>query len=300
VKIKRYIILILLTVIFGQSIDTAWGPCDIRIYQGKIEAVDALESRIIEQAQKMVDEWGRVIVRPLSVYITFSKDDFYKQARGPVPEWGVAVAKQDPDQIIIQAPHVSGISFSRMLEILNHELNHVYLNRIENSETFPSWYKEGMAMRQADEFNLRHRIKISKAKWNRQLFTFNDLEHFMNVRKSNANLAYAQSAAMVYALEYYYGDEIHTTLLKSMREGASFWNAIRKITGDERIDVRLNLEIYIEDNYNWMFLLNASNVVFMILPLILIGGFFYKRHRNKKVLAKWAVEELLEEINDQD
>ena len=226
-----------------------------------------------------------------------NKKDFYAQAKGPVPEWGIAVAKRNPDRIIIQAPHVSGITFSRLLEVISHELNHVYLNRVKQSYSIPSWYKEGMAMRQADEFSMKHRIEISKAKWKNQLFYFNDLEGFNRVRKSNATLAYAQSAAMVYAMEYFYGDIIHASIIDAMQKGASFWEAIKKITGDNRIDVQINMEIFIEDNYNWMFLANASKSIFIILPFILVGGFLYKRQRNKRIINAWETEELLEQVD---
>ena len=152
-------------------------------------------------------------------------------------------------------------------------------------------------MRQANEFSLRHRLEISKAKWKNQLFYFNDLESFNRVRKSNATLAYAQSAAMVYAMEYFYGDNIHTSIVNTMQNDSSFWDAMKKITGDNRIDVQIYMEIFIEDNYNWMFLTNASKSIFVILPFILIGGFLYKRQRNKRIMDAWKTEELLEQVD---
>lgn len=295
---KLYIILFLLSsIISAKEISTVWGPCNIEIYGGSIKGINSIEEKILDDTQSMVNQWGAVTVRPFSIYITYSKKDFYAQAKGPVPEWGIAVAKRNPDRIIIQAPHVSGITFSRLLEVISHELNHVYLNRVKQSYTIPSWYKEGMAMRQADEFSMRHRLEISKAKWKNQLFYFNDLEGFNRVRKTNATLAYAQSAAMVYAMEYFYGDNIHSTLITTMQSGTSFWNALEKITDNNRIDVQIYMEKFIEDNYNWMFLANVSKSIFAILPFILIGGFLYKRRRNKLIMDAWETEELLEQVD---
>jgi hypothetical protein len=82
-----------------------------------------------------------------------------------------------------------------------------------------------------------------------------------------------------------------------MQNDNSFWDAIEKITGDERIDVQIFMEIFIEDNYNWMFLANASKSIFVILPFILVGGFLYKRQRNKRILDAWETEELLEQVD---
>jgi len=294
---KLLILILIISTIWAEKINTVWGPCNIEIYGGKIDRIDAIHVKIMTDTQTMVDNWGAVTVRPFSLYITYSEKDFYTQAKGPVPEWGIAVAKRNPDRIIIQAPHVSGITFTRLLDVISHELNHVYLNRVKQGYSIPSWYKEGMAMRQADEFSMRHRMEISKAKWKNQLFYFNELEGFNRVRKSNATLAYAQSAAMVYAMEYFYGDKIHTSIIQSMQNDNSFWDAIEKITGDERIDVQIFMEIFIEDNYNWMFLANASKSIFVILPFILVGGFLYKRQRNKRILDAWETEELLEQVD---
>ena len=86
------------------------------------------------------------------------------------------------------------------------------------------------------------------------------------------------------------------TNLDAMQNGNLFWDAIEKITGDSRIDVQIHMEIFIEDNYNWMFLANASKSIFIILPFILVGGFLYKRKRNKRIIDEWETEELLEKV----
>ena len=72
---------------------------------------------------------------------------------------------------------------------------------------------------------------------------------------------------------------------------------MEKITGDNRIDVQIYMEIFIEDNYNWMFLANASKSIFTILPFILIGGFLYKRQRNKRIMDAWKIEESLDQVD---
>ena len=152
-------------------------------------------------------------------------------------------------------------------------------------------------MRQANEFSMKHRIQISKAKWKNQLFYFKDLEKFSKVQKSNATLAYAQSAAMVHAMEYFYGHSIHKSIIDFMQNGLPFWSAIEKITGDNQIDVQINIEMFIENNYNWIFLINSSKSIFIILPFIVILGFLHKKQQNKHIINKWETEELIEQVN---
>ena len=51
-----------------------------------------------------------------------------------------------------------------MKKVIIHELNHIYLYRIPNHHSIPSWFKEGLAMRNSIEFSLTHKIEISKSK----------------------------------------------------------------------------------------------------------------------------------------
>ena len=57
------------------------------------------------------------------------------------------------------------------------------------------------------------------------------------------------------------------------------------------------IEQFLLKNYNWMFLLNSYNLIFVFLPIIVIGGYFYKKYKNKKLLKKWEIEELLEDLH---
>ena len=60
------------------------------------------------------------------------------------------------------------------------------------------------------------------------------------------------------------------------------------------------MEDFLLKNYNWMFLLNTYNLIFIFLPLIVIGGYFYKKYKNMKLLKKWEIEELLEDLKNDE
>ena len=106
-------------------------------------------------------------------------EEFYVKSKGPVPEWGIAVAKLNPDRIILKAPGIANISFTRMKEVIVHELNHIYLYRIQDHYSMPSWFKEGMAMRSSNEFSLLHKIEISKSQWQNKTLPLTQLQNFM-------------------------------------------------------------------------------------------------------------------------
>ena len=172
-----FYIFIVFSIVFPNIFHTTLGDCSLEIYGGKVEDIPEVVQLIIDESKKLVDEFGEVPIRPFSVYITNNMNDFYKKSRGPVPEWGIAVAKSNPDRIILKAPGIANISFVRMLEVIKHELNHIYLYRIPQHYSMPSWFKEGMAMRSSNEFSLLHKIEISKSNWRKQTIPLQRLQN---------------------------------------------------------------------------------------------------------------------------
>ena len=105
---------------------------------------------------------------------------------------------------------------------------------------------------------------------------------------------------MFLALESYYGENIYKNIIKKMNneKGLEFWDALTHITGDNETTIKVNIEKFIIEKYNWMFLLDTPNLIFIILSLILICGYFYKSHKNRKLLKKWEIEELVEDLDN--
>jgi len=285
---------ILYSITFPNVFSTSLGECTLEIYDGKVEDIPEITQLIFDESKKMVDEFGDVKSRPFSVYITSNMDDFYKKSKGPVPEWGIAVAKLNPDRIILKTPGIANISFVRMKEVIKHELNHIYLYRIPQHYLMPSWFKEGMAMRSSNEFSLLHKIEISKSIWRKQTIPLQHLQNISNYSRGRIKLAYGESAAAVEALEYYYGNNILNDILKFMRSGLDFHQALQASSNYNLLDFQINFEIYLEKNYNWVFLLRATKFIYVILPIILIIGFIYHKHRGKKIMKQWEIEEDLE------
>ena len=289
-------IFIISAQVFSDTFPTALGDCTLEIYGGRVEDIPEIVQQILDETENLVNEFGTVDSRPFSVYITSNMDDFREKSKGPIPEWGIAVAKLNPDRAILKSPGIANISFTRMKEVIIHELNHIYMFRIPNYYTIPSWFKEGMAMRSSNEFSLLHKIEISNSYWKKQTLPLQRLQNFSTYSKGRVKLAYGESAAAVEALEYYYGANILVSILNKMRSGSDFPQALESACDEELLDFQIKFEIYLENNFNWVFLLRASKYVFVILPVILILGFIYHRRRGKKIIQQWVIEEQLENL----
>ena len=291
-----FFIFIISAQIFSDTFPTALGDCTLEIYGGRVEDIPEIIQQILDETENLVNEFGAVDSRPFSIYITSNMDDFREKSKGPIPEWGIAVAKLNPDRAILKSPGIANISFTRMKEVIIHELNHIYMFRIPNYYTIPSWFKEGMAMRSSNEFSLLHKIEISNSYWKKQILPLQRLRNFSTFSKGRVKLVYGESAAAVEALEYYYGEDILISILNKMRLGSDFQQALESASGEELLDFQIKFELYLENNFNWVFLLRASKYIFVILPIILILGFIYHRRRGKKIVKQWEIEEQLEDL----
>ena len=284
------------SLVFSDTFQTSLGKCSLEIYSGRVKDIPEIVQQILDETENLVSEFGTVDSRPFSVYITSNMDDFREKSKGPIPEWGIAVAKLNPDRAILKSPGIANISFTRMKEVIIHELNHIYMFRIPNYHTMPSWFKEGMAMRSSNEFSLLHKIEISNSYWKKQTLPLQRLRNFSTFSKGRVKLVYGESAAAVEALEYYYGEDILISILNKMRLGSDFKQALESSSGEELLDFQIKFELYLENNFNWVFLLRASKYIFVILPIILILGFIYHRRRGKKIVKQWKIEEQLEDL----
>jgi hypothetical protein len=294
----RYLFLLLLFLcpIIADTFSTELGECTLEIYGGLVDDIPELVKLIQNETKKMVKEFGKVNKFPFSIYITLNMKDFNEKTKGPVPEWGIAVAKMNPDRIIMKAPGIANISFTRMKEVVVHELNHIYMFRIPSYSTLPSWFKEGMAMRSSNEFSLLHKIEISLFIWRKQTIPLLRLRSISQYSQNKVKLAYSESAAAIEALEFYYGDDILRILMNNLLHSHDFEYALEEAIGEEFIDFQIKFEEYLESNFNWLFLLRVSKYIYAILPFLLVLGFIYHRNKSRKILNKWILEEELENI----
>ena len=109
------------------------------------------------------------------------------------------------------------------------------------------------------------------------------MKSFQFFNKIHANLAYAQSASAINTLIHYYGEQIIKSLLQNNLKHENFDLLFLNVANENTLELTLKYESYLNQNFKWMFLLKSSNILFISLPIILIFGYFIKRHKNKKI-----------------
>ena len=245
------------------------GPCTVTgVSENHLEIIQKM---IITYSNDLNHKFTFINTNPYSVYFAKDLEDFYNESGKSTPNWAFGITRNN--RIIMQYPQ----NIRTLKQLLIHELNHVYINKLPRSHTIPKWFKEGMAVNESGEFSFNNIIVFSTAKWNNKLFTNNELSNFKTVNKSNSQIAYAQSYIMFKALSHYYHPGIYHDIIEHINRGNDFWESLVYLTGDSKPVIRNNIAKFVDSEYNWMFLFNRYNLIFMFLPLILILGYIYKR-----------------------
>ena len=290
---KIIILILIVSRLFPSSFITDIGECRLEYNNDNEKTNNSIQKIVSLAVREFKTEFGSVDFRPFTVHISNTIEDFNQRTHGHAPEWSIAMALGNPDRIVLQSPVVSKISWSRFEKLIVHELNHICFRRMNNSYSAPAWFSEGLAMRSSGEFSIIHKITLSRAVWKKILFPLSRIYNMHTLSTFGIKQAYAQSAAAVSAMVYYYDLTSLRMIFESMQNGLDFQDAFIQITGDDLLDFQEKYELFVRQNYRWMFLLRSSNLFFVLLPLILISGFVIKRKRNKFVRKQWENEEQL-------
>ena len=114
--------ILLVSFLVSYDFETEIGKCSLMLYENSNINKLELELLIKEKSKEIVAKYGSVNKKPYFIYITKNLDQFHKIAKGSVPEWGIGIAKKNPDRAIIKSPQMSNITNRRMKQIIIAEI----------------------------------------------------------------------------------------------------------------------------------------------------------------------------------
>ena len=253
---------------------------------------------LIEDIQKitknLIKQFGNIDKKD-PFYIKIINDNNLWQKKFPNLDWAIGIAIKN--KIFINREKIS--NNKKLLETISHEICHVYQHKIKNGDTFPSWFKEGMAMHFSKEFSFDKNNTIAKSIWLNCLIELNDLKNISHLDKNQINIAYQESRLAYESIIRQFGVESINGILQKMKDdNVSFDLAFRSNTNTNLIDfeTQFDLELITSDNkyiifrqpMNWFFL---SAIILIIIYIVV-------RFRNKKIIRKWEIEEELRILNE--
>ena len=274
------------------DVDTPWGKCTI-INNGTSFTNTEIEKILLNKINKLNNIFNSLDDQK-SFNIIIDNNQF--KTNNPHWKWALGITYNSPERIIIKDPASAHISKNRFKTVLEHELNHIMVNRIKEFRTIPRWFKEGFAMFYSNEISLNHRLKIARNIHIEEYFNLNNLNKFTGFSKTRFELAYAQSAIYVLAINKLFGENSLKNIYNNMYHGMNFEQAFYSSTSKSLSEFNDILYPHLKKKYKWFKLITLPNQMFAFFPLLLIIGFIMRSIRNKKIEEKWILEEEIERI----
>ena len=287
-KIVFHTIFIISFIFCNEKYISNWGP-----YSIDNQSLNITNDEIIPIINEHINYINSLFgeVQKVSFKIIIKKDNMkYNNTFN----WSLGITQGN--KIIIKDPSISHITKARFYQVLQHELNHIYLNRIALNSDIPRWFKEGFCMEYANESSLRNKLILANEIKNKEIFDIKYInQFFFSNSKKQFNFAYAYSEILVNRLLDTYGEQTVQDILQHIRKGTPFDKAFYLSTLITVEDYAEDIYEYIYLKYRWMNLIKFPNFLLIFAPLLVIIGFIGKNIRNKKIIRIWEIEEELEE-----
>ncbi|MCF7802016.1 MAG: hypothetical protein K9N34_08350 [Candidatus Marinimicrobia bacterium] len=174
---------------------------------------------------------------------------------------------------------------------LRHELTHVMV--AQNDVTIPIWFNEGLAQYVAGNWSWNGYITLGNAVLRSDVIPLTDLGMVLTYSRKKAELGYAEAlSAFKYMLERQ-GKTILPLLL--VASDMTFNERYEMAARETILDFEIGWRQHLERSYAFFRLAKFPDVLWLLMPFLVLAGWLLMRYRNKKKLKQWELEEAFQE-----
>jgi hypothetical protein len=226
------------------------------------------------------------------IYIAESESEFATLTRGRVPEWGAGVALLGSKSIVMRRPEnlTATPDFER---ILIHELAHLGLEVASGHGSVPRWIHEGFAMWQSHEWRLGQDLLLAEALLTGSFIPLSELEEVNQFQRAKAGLAYTESFLALNFFVDEFGRQGFVEFVTLLREGTPFKESFFGATGLSYWEFQRLFESYAKHKYHLFFVLTDPSLFWLLLVLLFVLAFIWKKRQDRKKLEEWERMERL-------
>ena len=251
-----------------------------------------ISAKVVSEQQQRLGRQYKLTTRPLHIYIADNAKTYNQYSGTSSPVWSVGLASDD--RMLVKSPSFSRQTLKDFQQTLLHETVHLAVEGIP----LPVWFNEGFAQYEAGEFTLHKRVLVSREFWHQDLMSFGTIENLMQMPQAKAEIAYAQSVAMVDYLIEYFGIGLVSKCLLYAGEYQDFEKGFQNAFLMDTQRFQQHWRQHAIKSYRLYILLDQQNLIWIIAPILLIIGFILTRIRRKKILKGWEENEVQEPADD--
>ncbi|HVO77143.1 MAG TPA: hypothetical protein VMT60_04075 [Candidatus Bathyarchaeia archaeon] len=251
-----------------------------------------IEKLIDESAGAIAGELGLEHIGTIRVILASDTRTYGILHQGRVPEWGIAFSNLQ-DQVL--GINVDLVVRNRRpyVTVVRHELSHLLLaQRVENASV-PTWFMEGLAMRQSGEWNLSDAWRLMTMAPRRNIPYLEELRGPFP-RSS-------EDAAMCYAISYFAVEELLLdrpgalmTLTAFIRDTRDFEGAFASTFGMSTYEFAGKVYVEFDRRYKVPGTILNAAPYWIALALLFVAVYLVKRVRTRRTIARWEEQEARE------
>ncbi|UCD36966.1 MAG: hypothetical protein JSW54_09010 [Fidelibacterota bacterium] len=259
------------------------------------EAEVYLRETTMDVALALITRFGPVTPAPFQLIIVGTREQLVTTVGGEVPEWIHALAFEHPPRVIILDPNSrrADPASDNLEQTLLHELTHVYLYRLYPSrggDHLPGWLHEGLAVHISSGLDRGMHRALIRGRLTNKYYTLDQLDRIYHTSSILSELAYAQAAFAAKHMEASYGAGVFRSLFDELRMDKPFFAAFTSSTGESLEEFHARYESELRRQYNILIILGDPQVLFILLPILVLIAYLVRMWRNWRITQKWAIE----------
>ena len=248
-----------------------------------------IEKIVCRSAGKVASGLGLEDVAPVAFIIAPDTPAFRYLHSGRLPEWGEAFGDSRRMIIGIDASRIF-LSNRPIKTVILHELSHVFLAQRTGGARCPSWFVEGIAMRQSREWTLGDQWRLALNVARDEVPSLDDLSGRFPKSAEKAGRAYRISYA---AVEELIGEKERdlVTFTAFLRDTGDFERSFRLTFGETAGEFSGRFEAVMRNRYRRTSLFLNISPYGLALSALFLLAYFIKRSRSRKRIEEWEMED---------
>jgi hypothetical protein len=248
-----------------------------------------IEGNLESSAPVIARELGLDRIRTIRVYIAPDDDSFKYLHEGRIPDWGAAFSDLNSQvlgihaTLVMRSPRPLGI-------VVRHELSHLLLAQRVEGVHVPTWFMEGLAMRQAGEWDLSESWTFMNLAARRRLPYLPDLDGAFPNPRDEAALAYGMSFVAVDELFRERPDAL-STLTSFIRDRGDFESAFATTFGRSTAEFAAALAVTVYQKYRLPGTIVNAAPYWVLFALLFVAVYVIKRVRTRRKVEEWERRE---------
>lgn len=273
----------------SQTMISECGPFVIYHEKTSEKLARKIDELLCDSAPRIASEIGLETVDTVWVFIASDRESFRRLHLGRLPEWGEAFSDLGRNVIGIDEDAVLR-SPRPLVTVIRHELSHIFFSQRVEGVRCPSWFLEGLAMRQSREWTLVDQWNLVSSIWKKNIPDLEDLTGSFPKPVESASIAYKLSYAAVDRL-LKEQPEYLVTLTSFIRDTGDFDRAFLLTFGVSAGDFSQEFHLDLEKKYRTAGAMMQSTPFWIFIVCLFLLAYIVKRYRSAMKVKVWEEDE---------